>query len=103
MLGNHITKNLPLNIFDLIRYQNTKTHAKKALWRNRITLPKTCILSLFDHVKTLKNMQRTLCLGNERTLRETCIMSVFKFLKYQKAKITNNTLYREYINKKRNK
>ncbi len=25
-------------------------HAKQSLWRNRITLPKTCILSVFDHV-----------------------------------------------------
>ncbi len=72
------------NLFELLTYQNAKTHAKHSLWKNRITLPKTCILSLFDHV-TLKYMQRTQCLGNEKTLQETCIMSVFKFLKYQKA------------------
>ncbi len=83
--------------FELIIYQNTKTNAKLTLWRNRITLPKTCILSVFFiflPIKTLKYIQRSLCLLNERTFRETCIMSVFKLLKYQKAKITNNTLYR---------
>ncbi len=48
------TKNLHLNVFELIIYQNTKTHAKHALWRNRITLPKTCILSVFDYF-TYKN------------------------------------------------
>ncbi len=26
---------------------NVKTHEKQTLWRNRITLPKTCILSVF--------------------------------------------------------
>ncbi len=70
---------------------------KHTLWKNRITLPKTCILSVFDHFtnKSLKYMLRTLFVENERTLRETCIMNVLKFLKYQKAKFANNTLYRE--------
>ncbi len=45
-----------------------------------------CVFLIMLPVKTLENMQRTLCLGNERTLRETCIMSVCKFIKYQKAK-----------------
>ncbi len=78
-----------LSIFELLIYQNDKTHAKHPFFlKNRITLPKTCILSVFDHVtyKTLKYMQRILCLGNEGTFRETCFMSVFKFFKYKKAK-----------------
>ncbi len=44
------TKNLPLSFFKLLTYQNAKNNAKHPLWRIRITLPKTCILSLFDHV-----------------------------------------------------
>ncbi len=79
------TKYLSLGVFELLTYQNAKSHAKHPLWKNTITLQKTCILSLFDHV-TLKYMQRTICLGNEWILRETCIMSIFKFLKYQKPK-----------------
>ncbi len=43
-------KNLPLSVFELLIYQNAKTHAKHPLWRNRLTLPKTCILRVFDHV-----------------------------------------------------
>ncbi len=82
------TKNLPLSVFELITYQNAKTHAKHLLWRNRIKLPKTYILRVLImlSIKTLKYIQRTLCLQNERTLREMCIISVFKFLKYQKVK-----------------
>ncbi len=37
-----------------LTYQIGKTHAKHPLWINRITLPKTCIFSVFDHV-TYKN------------------------------------------------
>ncbi len=48
------TKNLPLRVFELLTYQNAKTHAKHPLWRNKITLPETYILSVFDHV-TYKN------------------------------------------------
>ncbi len=48
------TNNLPLRVFELLMYQNAKTNAKHPLWRKKITLPKTCILSVFDHV-TYKN------------------------------------------------
>ncbi len=51
-------------------------------------------------IKTLKYRQKILCLRNERTLREMSFISVFKFLKYQKAIITNNTLYLEKKSKK---
>ncbi len=58
-------------------YGETEEHYQKhAFWVFLIMLP----------IKTLKYMQKTLFLGNERTLRETCIMSVFKFIKYEKAK-----------------
>ncbi len=65
------------------RMQNTP------LWRSRITLPKNkCFWVFFIMlpIKTLKYMQRSLYLGNERTLREMCIMNVFKLLKYQNVK-----------------
>ncbi len=92
------TKILPLSVFKLIIYLNAKTRPKHSLWKKKNNITKNmyfeCFLIMLP-VKTLKYMQRTLCLGKERTLRETCIMSVFKFLKYQKAKIANNTLYRE--------
>ncbi len=44
------TKNLYLSVFELLIYQIAKTHTKQNLWRKRITLPKTCILSVYDHV-----------------------------------------------------
>ncbi len=44
------TKNLPLGVFELLTYQNAKSHAKHSLWKNTITLPKTCILCVYDHV-----------------------------------------------------
>ncbi len=80
------TKGLYKNLYNESFIVSQKSQGKKrknlSLWRNRITLPKTCILSLLIMLpmKTLKYMERTLCLGKERTLRETCIMSVFKFL-----------------------
>ncbi len=47
-------------------------------------------------IKTLKYMQKTLCLGNKKKLRETCIMSVFlSSLSTKKLKPTNKTLYLE--------
>ncbi len=48
------TKNLTIGVFQLPTYQNAKSHAKHPLFRNRITLPKIFILSVFDQV-TYKN------------------------------------------------
>ncbi len=33
-----------------LSYQNAKTHGKHSLWRKRITLLETCILSVFENV-----------------------------------------------------
>ncbi len=65
--------------------------------RSKIKLPKTSVLSVFImlHIKTLKYMQRSLYLGNERTLREMCIMNVLNFISTKTLKPTNNTVYRE--------
>ncbi len=96
------TKNLPLIVFELITYQNVKTHAKHLLWRNRIKLPKTYILwvLIMLSIKTLKYIQRTLCLRNERHY-EKCVLSVFlSSLSTKKLKPTNNTLYIEKKSKK---
>ncbi len=41
------TKNLPLSVFELLTYENAKTHAKRSSWRNRTTLLNACILSAF--------------------------------------------------------
>ncbi len=60
-------KNLPLSVFELLMYQNAKTNAKQPLWRKRITLPKTCILSVFDHV-TYKKILTML-----PTCKESCV------------------------------
>ncbi len=75
------TKNLPLNVFELLIYQNAKKkHAKHPLWRNIITLPKTCILSVFDH------------------FTNNLSLSVFELLIYKTAKIhAKHTLWRNRI------
>ncbi len=39
-----------LSVFELLMYQKGKMHAKHPLCRNRITLPKTSILSVFELV-----------------------------------------------------
>ncbi len=85
---NNFYQELAFKCFELITYLNAKTHAKHLLWRNRIKLRKTYILRVFImlSIKTLKYIQRTLCLRNKRTLREMCIISVIKFPKYQKVK-----------------
>ncbi len=49
------TKNLSLSVFELLTYQKAKTHAKHFFFMEKIiTLSKTFILSVFDHV-TYKN------------------------------------------------
>ncbi len=72
---NNFYQELAFKCFELITYQNAKTHAKHLLWKNRITLSKTYILRVLIMlpIKTLKYIQRTVFLGNERTLRETCM------------------------------
>ncbi len=62
-IQHNITKNVSFKRL-LLTFQNAKTHPKLLLWRNRITSPKTCILSVLSllHTKTPKNMQR----GNEK-------------------------------------
>ncbi len=60
------TNNLHLSVFELLMYQNAKTNAKHTLWRKRITLPKHVFIVylIMLPIKTIKYMQRTLCLGN---------------------------------------
>ncbi len=43
------TKKLPLSVFELLTYQNAKSHAKHSLWR-KIILLKTFFLCVFDHI-----------------------------------------------------
>ncbi len=43
----NLCQELALKFFELIIYQNTKTHAKQALWRNRITLSKNVYFQCF--------------------------------------------------------
>ncbi len=42
-----IIKSVSFEIFELITYENAKTHQKHTLWRNRTTLRQTCVLSVF--------------------------------------------------------
>ncbi len=68
-------------------YQNAKTHIKHHLQRNRITLSKTSIFSVFGLVtqKTKKNHVKYHIRGNEKDIARICIMGVFE-LKFNKTK-----------------
>ncbi len=91
------TKNFLLSVFELLTYQNAKTYAKHSLWRNRIiTLPKTCILSLFDHVTYKRlNTWKKLYVLETKGLYEKSILCVFlSFLSTKKLK-SQTTLFIE--------
>ncbi len=67
-------------VFSVFYVKNAKTDANRQIWRNRITLPKRYILSIFELVtnkkKNVKMDAKHSILGNKKTLRETCIMSI---------------------------
>ncbi len=72
-------QNEPLSVFEVLTYENAKTHAKRSFWRNRITLPKRYILSSFELVTRKKNAKidgKHSILGKKSKLRETCIKGV---------------------------
>ncbi len=57
-----------LKLMQTNQYQEAEKHYQKHVF---------LVFLILLSIKTLKYMQRTLCLGNKRILRETCIMSVF--------------------------
>ncbi len=73
------TKNLPFSVFELITYQNAKTHAKHLLWRKRIKLPKTYILSVFDHViyKNVKIQAKNLMFKKRKDITRNVYYNFF--------------------------
>ncbi len=71
-----------LKFFELM-YQNAKMRSTHLLWRNRTTLPKTCVMCVFHLVRYQNdkmNSKEPIC-GNETILTETCINSVFQLLR----------------------
>ncbi len=44
---NDLTKTCIFGVFELVMYQNAKTHAKHPLWGNRTTLSKNVCLESF--------------------------------------------------------
>ncbi len=49
-------KNLPLSVFELIIYQNTKTHPKHALWRKKNNITKNMNFESFSLFNLLKGL-----------------------------------------------
>ncbi len=90
----NFTKNVYYDFFffQLLKYQNVKTHEQLSIWRNITTLPKTCILSIFYIVRfqNAKMDARPLIWGNEITLKETYVLGVFVHVSQRNAKKQGN-------------
>ncbi len=75
-------------------YQNGKTHGKHTLLRNKINLPKTCILNVFD-LLTYKKCRNTSKITFFRETKEHCEKLVlcffffFSFLGTKMIKLIN--------------
>ncbi len=80
LLGTKTPKCLESPPYD----EKLKRMQKHPLWKNRVTLPKTTIFSVFRFVtyKNAKMHPRYRIWENDNTLRKTCIMGVFELLTY---------------------
>ncbi len=67
-----------MSVFEVLIYQNTKTHEWYSIRRNRITLPKPCILSVI-HIVSYQNAKmhgKPPIWKSETTLSETCVLGL---------------------------
>ncbi len=72
-----ILKTYILSFMRFLRTKSAKTHPKPFLWKNRITLPKVCIFSVFEIVsyKNTKMHAKYPSMGKETILQETSHVS----------------------------
>ncbi len=73
-----------MNIFEFVRYQNAKIHAKHLHEKNKTTLPKTCINNNFEFV-TYQNakVHAEHPVWEKQTLEKICVLSISLLLTYQ--------------------
>ncbi len=80
---------MSLQCFQLLTYQNAKTHTKISYIEKQNNVTKKKYFEYFFEFVMLRNDKiyvKYPIWRNEKTLRETCIMSVFELLRYQNAK-----------------
>ncbi len=84
-------------VFQFITYQNTKTHAKYPLWRNKITLPKNCHFKYFELVtyKNTKIHAKYLIWETKGHYDRIVLLLFLSFLGIKTLKRMNNTLFSE--------
>ncbi len=75
-------KKVTFACFQLLTYENDKTHAKHGIWSNAITLANKSILNLFSLLRTKTYKNVLLYKETKKTLRETSILSVFELSKH---------------------
>ncbi len=84
--------NVSSECFGLLTYQTTKQHAKHPLWRNKITLTKMCIFSVFSVLCTKKPKCRQNYLYAKQTAIEINVLCVSELVRYQSTKCLKSTL-----------
>ncbi len=72
--NNDITRNV-FFFFFVCKYQNTEKFFGNFIWRNRATIPKTCILSVFHFVR-YQNAKMHAKHPKETKFPGTCLLSV---------------------------
>ncbi len=94
-LYGNLKQNYWKRVFSVFYVKNAKKKdGNRPIWRNKITLPKSYILSIFELVTNKKKKNTKIdakhsILENKKTLRETCIMSILVSQEPQSKKRKN--------------